>query len=276
MKRLHIPIDQIKTTVRPEPVEGRTPLICEKKASFDRLRMNGYVSVVIHNLIRSNWYKMSIYYAILILFLILFPTFTKAASWDLEETLRTYIKDNFPWDEVEIQDIRFSGEMPDESPERIAVEKNPPGKTVFWLKFSDGNEATVTAEVKAFGNVVMNRRALKKGHYLDEGNLYVATMDVTRMPMGTIKDYRGIIGKPLTRSIIANTPIVDDMVEQRTEIKRGHRVILLTNSPGLTITAVGELKEDGYIGEYVRVVNTSSKKIITGMLVDENTVKVEY
>lgn len=188
----------------------------------------------------------------------------------------TYIKSKYPWVEVEIEDIRIDGDLPDRAPEWIAVEKSPPGKTVFGLQFKDGKEVAVTATVRAFDQVVMSRRALNKGHSLREDDLYVTMMDVTRIPKGAIEDYRRVIGRPLTRSVIANTPIVDYMVEDKTRLKRGRKVVLLTKSPRLTVTVVGELKEDGYVGDYVKAINLSSKKTITGMLIDENTVRVEY
>lgn len=216
------------------------------------------------------------YRALLGLCLALFPLFTRADSFDLEGTLMTYIKSKYPWVEVEIEDIRIDGDLPDGAPEWIAVEKSPPGKTVFGLQFKDGKEVTVTANLRAFDQVVMSRRALNKGHSLREDDLYVTMMDVTRIPKGAIGDHRRVIGRPLTRSVIANTPIVDYMVEDKTRLKKGRKVVLLTKSPRLTVTVVGELKEDGYVGDYVKAINLSSKKTITGMLIDENTVRVEY
>ena len=45
---------------------------------------------------------------------------------------------------------------------------------------------------------------------------------------------------------------------------------------GMTITAPGILKEDGYKDAMVQVLNIESKKIIYGNLVDPNTVKVKF
>jgi len=71
-------------------------------------------------------------------------------------------------------------------------------------------------------------------------------------------------------------PIVDSMVSDKTLVKRGQRVVLVVESPDFNITAVGEIKENAYVGSYVKAMNLTSKKVITGLLIDENTVEVEF
>jgi flagella basal body P-ring formation protein FlgA len=216
-------------------------------------------------------------YLVILSLCILFSLSEKATSWDIKDVLKTYIKDNYPWANVEINEIQVSGEIPDAPPKSITVEKSPPGKTVFKLEFKNGEKTIVSTYIKAFDWVVMSRKALKKGHTLREEDLYLTTIDINRIPKGAIlEDYQQVIGKQLVRSIVANTPILEEMLEEKTKIKKGHRVTLLASSPNLTVSAIGELKEDGYIGNYVRVINLSSKKIVQGVLIDENTVKVEY
>lgn len=216
------------------------------------------------------------YSAILIL-CIIFPIAGKTTSLDIKDILKAHIKNNYPWAQVEVDEIQTSGEVPDVPPKRITVEKSPPGKTVFKIEFQNGEETTVTASVKAFDWVVMSRKALKKGHNIREEDLYLAAIDINRIPRGAIlDDYKQVMGKQLARSIVANTPLLEDMLEGETKIRRGHRIILLVSSPNVIASTIGELKEDGYIGDYVKVINLSSKKIVQGVLIDANTVKVEY
>jgi len=39
---------------------------------------------------------------------------------------------------------------------------------------------------------------------------------------------------------------------------------------------MGEIDHDAAVGEHVKVLNLSSKKLVTGLLVDENAVRVEF
>ena len=200
----------------------------------------------------------------------------KALAWNPEDVLKAYLKENYPWAEIEIDDLSISDKLPDEQPLKIVVEKGPLGKTVFTMEFKNDVKVTATCDVKAFDWIVMSGRALRKGHYLEKDDIFTKLMDVTRIPKGTIRDTEEVMGKPLARSIVANVPFVDTMVSNTSAVKRGHKVTLVIESPSFIITALGEIKENSSVGKYVKVVNLASKKIISGVLMDENTVKVEF
>ena len=200
-----------------------------------------------------------------------------AASQNIEDTLKIYLKNNFPWAKIEIRDLICGTEIPEGPPEKIFVEKGPPSRTVFWLEFKNGKKITVTANVKAFDWIVLSRRALRKGYCLQRDDVYVTLMDVTRIPGNAINDTAKVTGRVLTRSIIANMPIVDNMIMMETiMVKRGQPVVILAESPVFNITTKGEIKENSYVGGFVKVINLTSKRLITGLLIDENTVKVEF
>lgn len=192
------------------------------------------------------------------------------------ELLRQYLKDNYPWEEIELKDLRLSGEYPGTAPEVIVVEKAPPGRTVFRLRFEDGSTMKATARVSAFDRVVKTRRPFRKGHNLGRADVYETLMDVRRIPRGALKSFRSVVGKKLTRSVIANMPVVDRMVSDSAVVKRGQKVVLVLRSEGFKIEVTGEMKSNSRVGSYVKAVNPVSKKVITGLLVDESTVEVEF
>ena len=156
------------------------------------------------------------------------------------------------------------------------VEKGPPGKTAFTMEFRNGMKMTATGSVKALDWIVMSARAFRKGHNLQKDDVFPKLMDVTRIPKGAIKNAEQMIGKPLTRSIVANAPLVDTMIADMPLVKRGRKVTLVIESPSFIITALGEIKENSAVGNRVRAVNLASKKVINGLLLNENTVKVEF
>ncbi|RJQ13386.1 MAG: flagella basal body P-ring formation protein FlgA [Nitrospiraceae bacterium] len=198
-----------------------------------------------------------------------------AASWDPEETLRDFLADNYPWENMEISNVQAGGSIPDKAPDAIIVEKGPLGKGVFTFVFDDDRRITVRADIRAFEKTVRSKRPFKKGYVLTEEDVYMSETDINKMPRNAVKDSGSIIGKPLRRSILANVPIVEGMVEKSQTVKKGRKVLLLINSRQLNISAAGETKENGYVGMPVRAINLSSKKEVRGVLIDENTVKVE-
>jgi flagella basal body P-ring formation protein FlgA len=196
--------------------------------------------------------------------------------WNPKEFFLNYLKNNYPWEKIEITDFSINGRIPEEPPVNISLDKGPPGKTIFKMEFRNGLLVKGTANIKVFEEVVFSKKSLKKGHCLEGEDLYEKTIEITRIPTGAVNNIDNVVGKTLTRSIIANIPIMENMLASTPILKRGHKVNLIIESPSFIITTIGELKENAYVGDTVKVVNTVSKKVISGLLVDESTVKVEF
>lgn len=198
------------------------------------------------------------------------------ASNNIEDALRSYLKGRYPWSEIEIRNLAISGEIPEGVIKDIYVDKRPPGRIVFTVQYSNGKKILVTANVKAFDWVVMSRRPQGKGYLLKEDDLFRSLMDVTKIPRGAIKEIDEARGMSLRRSIIANSPLTQEMLAEGNIVKKGSRVLIVAESPAFTITATGELRENGYVGSLVRAINLSSRKTVRGILINENTLKVEF
>jgi len=208
--------------------------------------------------------------------LLMLPSPAGAASRDLEVILKKHLKEHYPWADVEVSGLKLSNEAPDDTPTAITVEKTPPGRTVFHLEYRGNRGITATAAVKAFDRIIMSRGAFRKGYTLARDDVYSTLMDITRVPKGAVRNEELVIGKPLMCSIIANAPLTDTMVSDGPMVKRGRKIMLLAAGSGITIKAPGEIKQDAVVGDYVRAMNLLSKQIITGLLVDVNTVRVEF
>lgn len=206
-------------------------------------------------------------------FFCLLPSF--AATWILEDELRNFLANNYPWEEIEVNNVQALGKLVDDRPERILVEKGPLGKAVFSFIFANNEKLLVKADVRAFGWVVMSKRSFEKRHVIQDEDTYLAKMDIRKMPGSSVKNPERILGKSLKRSIIANIPIVEDMLEMSQIVARGKMVELILNYNGLSIKTTGMTKEKGYVGMPVKAINLSSKKEVRGVLINENTVKVE-
>jgi flagella basal body P-ring formation protein FlgA len=207
---------------------------------------------------------------------VIFVSAAGAASQDIAEVLKNYLRSNYPWHEIEISNLVVTGDMTTGVPENIMIEKGPPGKTVFSIEYSDGRMIKASAQVRAFEQVVVVRRGLGKGHTLRDDDVYSTVMDISRIPKSAVKNPESVIGKQLARSVVPNMTLVEAMVIATPVVKKGRRVALVVESPVFSITAPGEIREHGQIGNHVKVMNLASKKIVTGLLIDESTVKVEF
>lgn len=225
---------------------------------------------------QRNLRKITLISVMISVFLLLsLSSMAMAASWSPEKVLTDYITDNYPWEDIEVRNIKMIGKLPDKAPEKIIVEKGPLGKSVFTFIDSTMQRTIVKVNVIALGRIVKSRRSFRRGHVISADDVYVSKMNIRKMPRSSVKNPGEIIGKSLKRSIGANIPVVEDMIEMSRVVKRGKRVVILISHNGLNITSAGMTKEKGYIGMPVKAINLSSRKVVTGVLIDENTVKVE-
>jgi flagella basal body P-ring formation protein FlgA len=204
------------------------------------------------------------------------PLVAAASAWSPEAVLTAYVKDHYPWSEIEVTDLHLSSRQPVEQPAAITVEKNPPGRSVFRFDFPGGKSITATAQIKAYDRVLMSRGGFRKGYVLTRNDVYSTLMETARIPKGAMSDEDLAVGRPLLRSVVSDMPITDAQVSDKPHLKRGHKVVLVVESAGFSIKAMGELKQDAVTGEYVQVVSQMSRKIVSGLLLDENTVRVEF
>jgi flagella basal body P-ring formation protein FlgA len=101
-------------------------------------------------------------------------------------------------------------------------------------------------------------------------------MDLSNVPANVITEPEAILGKRTRRAIGAKTILRTDLIEFPPLVKRGDLVMIIAESDGFKITALGQVKKRGRLGERIPVINFDSKKILYARVVDANTVKVDY
>jgi len=193
-----------------------------------------------------------------------------------EAALTAYLKEHYPWSEVEVSDLRTSAALPTGTPADIVVERTPPGRSSFRFEYANHKSIVVTALVKAYDPVLRSRSSFRKGYIMKPGDVYMTLLEAERVPKGAVRDEEQVIGKQLLRSVVPNVPITDAHVSEKPHVSRGSRVTLAAETSGFAIRTAGEMKHDALVGDRVKVINLLSKKIVTGLLLDERTVRVEF
>jgi flagellar basal body P-ring formation protein FlgA len=200
----------------------------------------------------------------------------RTASWEPREVIQKYIKAHYPWAEVEILEIFVKEDLPQNPPTRIYLVSGPLGRAIFSFGFKSGEKAIVQAQIRALDWVATSRRPLKNGHTIQKEDIYLALYDVRRMPRDVLTHLDGAWGKTVMRSLEGNMPIVESALGDLPIIKKGQLITLVASAPGLMITTQGEARENGRIGQQIKVTNLSSKKEIRGIPIDHQNVKVIF
>ena len=91
-----------------------------------------------------------------------------------------------------------------------------------------------------------------------------------------VVDVDNVVGKRTTRAIKAGVILRTDMVELPPLVKRGDVVVIIAESEGLKVTALGKAKHRGHRGEKIAVENLDSRKEVFARVLDASTVKVDF
>lgn len=120
---------------------------------------------------------------------------------------------------------------------------------------------------------VLTKR-VKHGHVISEGNVEMRFFASTKVRSDTVTDPNSIIGKTPRRTIAADRPVRVGELASPTIVEQGTSVNMRYHSPSMQITAMGEALQDGGIGDYIRVRNHDSNKVIRARVLSEYDVAV--
>ncbi|MFO7707957.1 MAG: flagellar basal body P-ring formation chaperone FlgA [Desulfobacterales bacterium] len=134
----------------------------------------------------------------------------------------------------------------------------------------------VTAQVEVRVKAVVSSRPLGRYKPIEEGDIEVREVDLAGLPADFISDPEAVIGKRTRRAVDTHAVLRPDLVELPPVVKRGDRVKIVAETAGMRITAVGEVKQKGCVGERVPVVNLDSNKVVHARVVDGQTVQIEF
>ena len=117
---------------------------------------------------------------------------------------------------------------------------------------------------------------MRRYQLITEDDIRLQKMDLAELPSNIITSCEEVLGKRTKSAINANVVLRSDLVELPPLVRRGDVVLMIAESDGLKITALGEVRERGRRGERIRVVNLDSKREIYARVLDSKTVKVDF
>lgn len=196
---------------------------------------------------------------------------TNLLAFELKNYLIDYLKKEFGFDEVFIDEIRISKEI-NGAPDNINIEKIY-GKYLKFSLISDNSFVEGKAEIRAFRKVLTAKTTLEKGKEVSEDDISESLVDYSKVPKGAIIDPNQVIGKTLKSSISAGSVFVESKL---ITIKKGQTVIIKVDNPYFKIKMEGKALEDGYNGKLIRILNTTTNKVVKGVIQDDKTIIVYF
>jgi flagella basal body P-ring formation protein FlgA len=152
-----------------------------------------------------------------------------------------------------------------------------PESIIFNLQDPTGLGGSVSVHVPAqvliYRHIPVAARTIARGEYLNETHLTNNLINVSSIRQGYALSPEHILGKEAKRNIGQGEPFKTSSLDAPTAIKRGETVTLQAKAGGIKVMSSGIALADGRVGQKIRVRNSSSERIVTGVVLNQGLVQ---
>ncbi len=153
------------------------------------------------------------------------------------------------------------------------------GKVLTVMVLVDGKEAgsvQMSGDLQLYDEVLCTTRRLARHDILTAGDVKLVRQNVSMLGSDLARDPAASIGKRLTVSLRAGSVLRTSQIEAPPLVRRGDLVTIVARTDHLRVTAPGEARDSGALGEMVRVKNLMSRKALHAKVVASGTVEVDF
>jgi flagellar basal body P-ring formation protein FlgA len=112
------------------------------------------------------------------------------------------------------------------------------------------------------------------GSVLRPDDVHMARVHVTMLRGEVVHRPGDAIGMQAKRQIVAGQPLEVTDLMRPAMVQKGAMVLMLLESPGISLSAQGQAMESGAIGEHIRVLNPSSRAVVDAEVIGPGRVRV--
>jgi len=132
----------------------------------------------------------------------------------------------------------------------------------------------VPVEINVYEHVIASARPLAKGQVITSQAIKTIKLRTSHKNVAYYKNPKYVVGMVASRNMGPGKVITPRLIQAPTLVKRGEAVILLAETPHLTVRMKGKAMQDGAMGELIKVRNISSNRVIEGTVAKTGVVEV--
>jgi flagella basal body P-ring formation protein FlgA len=132
----------------------------------------------------------------------------------------------------------------------------------------------VPVKVKVMTQVMVAARPLAARQILIQSDVKPMMVDIGELKQGYMIHAGDIIGRQLKYPIAAGTAFTSRSLKLQKVVKRGEQIILVAATSAMEVRMNGTALEDASVGQTIKVKNSSSKRVVEGVVQAPGIVKV--
>ncbi|MNJ92747.1 flagellar basal body P-ring biosynthesis protein FlgA [compost metagenome] len=147
----------------------------------------------------------------------------------------------------------------------------------FLLPIQDGDARSIKW---VSGNIRMSKltptatRMISQGERVQSTDMQLSLVDVTFAKDSSV-EMKSLEGQLAARSIPVGSPIWISDLKREPAAARGQIVKALMGDESFEISLSMQAEENGFIGDTIKVKNTETKKLLSGVIVEKGVVKLQ-
>ncbi len=162
-----------------------------------------------------------------------------------------------------------------ESISRIPTKGTIPLRFIIFIDGKECERRNIPFRTEIIKEVIVTDREIEMNKIIEPEDLSIAKCDIG-INCQFFVEKTSILGKRAKRKIPCGTIITSDMIEDSPVIKQGDLVTIVIESSKFRITVLGKAKENGKIGQFIKVANTITMKEVVARVLDDKTVQVDF
>jgi flagella basal body P-ring formation protein FlgA len=205
---------------------------------------------------------------------------------EIKALVKDYIETNMPWQSgmridflARIPDLHVQGEKIS-CKVRSGQDEAYIGDSIFTVGvYDDGTllrEERVHVRMEVAMDVVMSTKYLMRDKGIDSDSVKLVRKWFNQLPVYVVTQIEDVVGKQPYNDIRQNMEIKRNMLKDVKTMKRGKMVKMVLESGPMMIVTFGICEEDGSRGDYIKIRNTSSNKMVYARVTDDSSVRVEF
>jgi flagella basal body P-ring formation protein FlgA len=149
-------------------------------------------------------------------------------------------------------------------------------RVVFYVDGKIRDSIWVSFKIYLYRPVLVASRPIEKNASLSPEDLRLDPIPFERSQKIYLTDPNQVHGKVAKKAIVPGEPITMEIIESPILVKSGNLVTMVAERGPLMITTIGQACEKGSYGDFIKLINISSRKVVYGIVVGFKRVKVEF
>ena len=151
------------------------------------------------------------------------------------------------------------------------------GRTAIGVRCTAEKKWSIftAADIKIFETIVVLSRPVQRGEIITKADLAIEKRDVSKLGGDFISQTEQIENKQAARQIPAGAILGSRSFIEPLAIKRGDKIIISSIQTGFAIRMSGVAMMDGTKGQFIRIKNENSGRIISATVIEPGLVSVK-